>query len=283
MSLFAWNKNTVTPPNDSKNVLVDYQRLRSVGVRLSNKLVSRLSRDALYEGAKKLGFLRGGKFVFENEDESSVLMDYCIYNVYRQGRNAIDEYVSECAADHDSDEMTCLHAMQHATYVLIAVLGAEPGVGCHVRNLYTDEKRLLADVGLSKTTEPGFVFASRLLDFGDFVSTGGAALPFGTLTIDQLEEWRLKMPAAVGDDYDPATLIRSLLANGASQQVRYMDLNLHQLESTIRRSEAGHDFPSRKSSSERKRLSVSLNNTAVTNRRCKCGSGKMHKNCCGKG
>ena len=75
-------------------------------------------RGKPYEGAKKLGFLRGGKFVFENKDESSVLMDYCSYNVFRQGRNAIDEYISECAADHDSDEMACLHAMQHAAYVL---------------------------------------------------------------------------------------------------------------------------------------------------------------------
>jgi hypothetical protein len=69
--------------------------------------------------------------------------------------------------------------MQHATYAFVAILRVEPGVGCHVRNLFTEETRLLVDIGFSKTAKPGAVLATRLLDFGGFAATGDAALSLG--------------------------------------------------------------------------------------------------------
>ncbi len=203
-------------------------------MRLNNELVHRLSRDVLNEGAKKIGILRNGVFVFENEDETYVLMDYCIYNVYRNGRNAVEQYLCDCLPSPDSSEMACLRAMQHATYALVAVLGVEPGVGCHMRNLFTDETRLLADVGLSETAQPGTIVATRLLDYGGFVTTGGAALPLGVLDNDELDQWQRKLRTGVHDEsYDPAALIRGCLQRGASLNIQYEGTD------TQRRSDVG--------------------------------------------
>jgi hypothetical protein len=278
MGLFGFSKASSSPTPLFQDIAAHYERLRPTRWRLNNELVRRLSREALHEGAKKIGILRGGMFVFDNEDETSVLMDYCIYDVYRQGRNAVEQYLCDVPPNPDSDEMACLRAMQHATYALVAVLRVEPGVGCHVRNLFTEETRLLADMGFSKTAQPGAVIATRLLDFGGFVATGGAALPFGILDNDALDEWQRKIRAGADDDhFDPAPLIRTCLQRGASANIRYEEMN------TERQSDIGEGSPPAGTSARRGRaLAQRQASKAVTNRRCRCGSGKMYKNCCGK-
>jgi hypothetical protein len=168
--------------------------------------------------------------------------------------------------------------MQHATYTVVAVLRVEPGVGCHVRNLFTEETRLLVDSGFSKTAQPGATILTRLLDFGDFVATGGAALPLGILNNDELDEWQQKLSAGVDDDrFDPAPLICACLQQGASSHIRYEGMEPQ------RRIDAGvGSSPVGISAKRRRNLEKHHTSKPVGNRRCKCGSGKMVKNCCGK-
>ena len=73
-------------------ILARYKHLRVVSRNLNSKLVESLSRDVLYEGGRKLGILKGKTLVFDSEDETSVLMDYCIYDVRRNGCNAVEQY-----------------------------------------------------------------------------------------------------------------------------------------------------------------------------------------------
>ena len=163
MDLFGFRKSSSPETTVLKDIVAHYQHLRPIRLRLNNELVHRLSHDVLNDGARRIGILQDGIFVFENEDETSVLMDYCIYNVNRKGRNAVEQYLCDCPPDPDSDVMACLRAMQHATYALAAVLRVEPGVGCHVRNLFTDETRLLVDIGFSQTAQPGaIIYFARL-------------------------------------------------------------------------------------------------------------------------
>jgi hypothetical protein len=277
MGLFSFSETAAPQTTVFEEVFARYQRLRPIRLRLNNELVRRLSRDVLNDGARRIGILRDGVFVFDNEDETSVLMDYCIYDVYHQGRNAVEQYLHDSPPDPDSDEMACLRAMQHATYALVVVLCVEPGVGCHIRNLYTGATRLLADIGFSQTAQPGAMLATRLLDFGGFVATSGAALPVGILNHDELDEWQRKISAAVDDESDPAPLIRGCLQRGASSKVRYETSN------TNRRSDVGADSQPAGTSAQRSRaLAKRHASKPVTNRRCRCGSGKMFKNCCGK-
>jgi hypothetical protein len=161
---------------------------------------------------------------------------------------------------------------------LVVVLRVEPGVGCHVRNLFTEETRLLADIGFSKTARPGTLMATRLLDFGEYVATGGAALPLGILDDRALDAWQQKLRMGINDDsYDPAELIRGCLRHGASSHVRYEGM------STDRRSDVGRDsIPAETSVEPKPALAKRHTGKPVANRRCRCGSGKMFKNCCGK-
>jgi hypothetical protein len=261
-----------------RNLVARYQRLRLTRLRLNNELVRRLSRDVLYEGARQLGILHGKTIVFDNEDQSSVLMDYCIYDVFRAGRNAIDQYLCECPPEPGSDEGICLQAMQRATFALIVVECIEPGVGCYVRNLFTEETRLLIDMGLSQTGMPGGILATRLLDFGDYIATGGAGLLLGVLEHASWEELRQMLPPGWDDpDFDPAPLIRECLRQGASEHIAYEQV------SVPRKTRSQRPLPRLEDLGQRKReLTAHQAGLESANRRCRCGSGKMYKNCCGK-
>jgi len=66
MGLFGFSKASFPQTTVSKDIVAHYRRLRPIRLRLNNELVRRLSRDVLNEGAKRIGILRGGTFVFDN-------------------------------------------------------------------------------------------------------------------------------------------------------------------------------------------------------------------------
>src|SRR2546430_1468977 len=78
---------------DVETAFKRYQKLRDVGVALGRKLTERLTKQDIEEGAARLGMLHGKTIVFPTEDMTSVLMDYCIYHVVRDGRNALEDYL----------------------------------------------------------------------------------------------------------------------------------------------------------------------------------------------
>ncbi len=80
---------------DLNSLVARYKKPRQTSVRLGNLFVKRLTRDIMYEGAKKIGILHKGTFFFDNESQAAVLMDYCLYNTRREGRNSVERYLSE--------------------------------------------------------------------------------------------------------------------------------------------------------------------------------------------
>ena len=248
---------------DRAEVMSRYKRLRAVGRSLNSKLVERLSKDVLHEGGKKLGFWQRNTLVFNSEDETCVLMDYCIYDVRRQGCNAVEQYLLDSAPDPASDEMVCLRAMQHAVYSLFLVESVMRGFGVEVRDVLSNETIVIVDVGFGDTTQPGLVFASRLLFHEGFAMTTGAALPISVLPEDQRQPLARKLAQAMAPDdegyFDPAPLIRSCLRQGCSSRVQYQ-------EPTGR-------LVAKQRTSGRIR-------SVGRNAPCPCGSGKKFKNCC---
>ena len=264
-----------TTPLSAQDLVARYRRLRGVCKDLNNAMVHRFAKDALHEGGRKLGMMQGNTLVFGNEDDMSVLMDYCLYHVRRNGRNAVEQYCCDHPPLAGTDEAACLRAMQNAIYSLFRVDAVEPGVGLAVTDVATDEQYLLVDIGLSQTAKPGVVFFSRLLLFEDFAATGGAAIPLGWLSSDKLpafcDEWK-HVSDARAVDYDPAPLIRDCLRHGLTDHTRYLDPP----SSPVRQPQMA-----RVPRKQRAAL-LKLSGKSDPTRRCPCGSGKMFKNCCMK-
>lgn len=248
-------------------IVSHYKRLRAVGLDLSNKLVGRLSKDALDEGGRKLGMIRGGALLCAAESDLSVLMDYCIYDVRRNGRNAVEQYLIESPPDPESVEMECLRARQHATYSIFLVESVIRGVGVTVRDVFSKETFLVVDMGFSQTGVPGALFASRLLFHEGFAMTSGAAIPIAVLPDSERESLTNTLARTVVLDpdgyFDPASLIRECLQQGCTSQIQYQDPSGR----PIGRVHSGKIGPPRRFSK---------------NSPCACGSGKKYKHCCMK-
>ena len=154
-----------------------YKRFRQAGLLLGNKLVQSLDGETLKEGGRRLGILRNDVLVFESEAQASVLMDYCIYNMYQDGMNAIQRYLRESPPRRDSDEMFLLNAMLSADYSVFRVDEAEPGVGVIVEDLLHGGSHTLIDINLASMAVAGLALATRTVPIEGFIMTGGAGLP----------------------------------------------------------------------------------------------------------
>lgn len=259
-------RQDASPVVNREAVLARYRRLRAVGRDLNNRLVARLSKDALQEGGKRLGILRGDTLVFDTEDEASVLMDYCLYDVRRRGRNAIEQYLIDSQPETEADEMACLRSMQHAIYSLFVVESVERGLGAIVRDLMSQEVFLVVDMGLGSSADPGLVFASRVLHHDGFSMTGGAALPVGVLPADQQDALATNVSMATTPDadgcFDPAPLIRACLSGGCSAHLQYQE-------------------PWGQTTAQQRISNGNPSSPVGRNSPCPCGSGKKYKKCCG--
>ena len=180
------------------NLVPFYKRLRQVGTQLNHKLIKTLSKETLHEGGRRLGILHRDTLVFDSEDAVSVLMDYCIYNVYSGGQNAVQRYLAESPLLADSDEMIVLRASQAAYYAILQVTDAEPGVGVAVRDALRGSTGFMVDVGFGSSAQPGWLLAGRVVPLDDFLMSGGASLPVNSKAKAQIAN-ELKRSGGVTD------------------------------------------------------------------------------------
>jgi len=96
-----------------------------------------------------------------------------------------------------------------------------------VRDLISDERLLVGDVGLSTTAVAGTVLASRLSHREGFAMLGGAALPLGVLPLNELDAFKRAILRMIKpnkkDRFDPAALIRQCLRSGCSDRIEYAE------------------------------------------------------------
>jgi hypothetical protein len=259
----------MTPHAD---LLPRYKHLRQVALRLNDRLVETLPKSVLDEGGKKLGLLKKNVLALDTEDEMCVLMDYCIYDVRRDGANAVERFLAKHPPAPDSDERVLLEAMRQARYSLFAVEGAERGVGVHVRDLLRGEVLFLMDVSFSNTAPVGMVLATRIMAPDGITMTTGAALPVAVLPPEgqaQLLEGLAKgFKQADFRNLTPqeaselaTAMIRACLREGAAEQIEYI--------------EPGRGHRSGKPAPWRPARHLGRNDP------CPCGSGRKFKNCCG--
>lgn len=251
--------------------LVDrYKCFRRINRQLHSTLLDYLPKKALKKCAKKLGISKSGVFVFQEEHEADVLMDYCIYDYYEDSINTVSRYMMKHSPTAESDEYLVLKAMSESYYSIIQVEDIVEGVGIRAHDTLRDKRFLLVDIGFSKTALEGLVIAARLIPFEDFVMTSGAALPVDADTLikitdllmqrfvggpDKCRDFSVKQKADLS-----ASIIRLCLEADASSRIAYEDAE---------RNPEIIPFPAG-------------NNRVGRNDPCPCGSGRKYKRCCGR-
>lgn len=270
-----------TPKPEFDSLLARYLRFRDVQFPLNNELASDLPLDVVREGARRLGMWRDKKPVFDTQEEVAILIDYCLYDVYRDGRNAIDRSLCD-RPNRDAEEIECLLMMQRARYALLVMTEIEPAVGCYVRDLATDETRLLIDVGFGATGRKDVLVATRVLDHGEFICSSGAAFPIGVVREQEQNVWAAQLPKSTDREFDPARILRLLIASGVLSRTALRSSALDGADFNARSPLQGWRMTSEENATrQRQRAHLEARKASAT-KRCRCGSGKMFKNCCGR-
>lgn len=166
-----------------------YKHFRAITRKLHNILPEHLPKKAIEKCGKKLGVMKGKTLVLGDIDDTAVLMDYCIYDYYENGSNAISQYIAHFPPAHDSDEYVVLKAMSESFYTLVQIERVIEGVGVLANDLLGSKQFLIIDISFSKTGVKGLVLATRLIPFQDFVMTSGAALPVDPETFAEISEY----------------------------------------------------------------------------------------------
>lgn len=249
-----------------------YRRLRAVMRDLHSELLRSVSKAIFTESGEKLGFMVDGTFVFETEDESSVLMDYCLYDGWSGQHNAITRFLAKQPYAAGSDEMLLLDAMSRAHYSLFQVESVANGVGANCRDLLRGDGGSIVDEGLGSTAVEGMVLACRLVVLPELSMTTGAPLPIEADTLEDvigvLEENGQGIGQVDFNELTPqeqavlsSTIIRCALAGGASARIAMQE-------------------PRRPPETKQRQRSAATRSSR--NDPCPCGSEKKFKRCCGR-
>jgi hypothetical protein len=264
-------------PQQRPEVLAQYRRWRAVGEQLNGKLVESLGKRDIDEAGRRLGLLRNGVLCFDTEDTITVLMDFAIRHVRRNGRSAVERCLAQ-TPPADPEQLAWLKAVSAVHYRILQVEEVYRGFGIRVCDVFRDESELMIDVNFSHSVEPHVVFASHIYSFDGYWVTTGASLP---VMADVLEELISQFERRFGrrpEDYrtlsperqtELATLaIRTCLSAGMSQRVRY-------------------DLPTDNPGPHFDRLPdpsplilAPPRQRTGRNDPCPCGSGRKFKHCC---
>lgn len=258
-----------------------YQWYRKIGKDLHISLVKQIDPLDYIKSAQRLGIGQGKRIFIQAKCELDILLDYCLYDIYHDGRNALQRLLAESKRPAGSDERRVLESAAAARYCLFIIEDTDDDGMVYGFDLLRGEPAVVVDFGLSQSAPPGFVLATRLTNIDDFSMTTGVSLPVheGSMvclvekfTRRKLTKW-VDVKAAFADPLQSAKLtgmiLRTCLANGESEHISFIGATKPQLRDrsgTVRWL-------------DRKNIHPSFSRVG-RNDPCPCGSGKKFKKCC---
>jgi hypothetical protein len=148
-------------------------------LNLHTKILQTIPGDTIQTAARLLGLFQGNTIVFDDEDQTGVLMDLAIYEPVRGEVSVLDTYIA--THSYESEETALLDAMADSKTSLFEIMETRPD---RHQLIYQDllnpamGKITLTDVHLSQTAEPGVVIFSRIMDVAGFTMSSGIGFPF---------------------------------------------------------------------------------------------------------
>ena len=133
-----------TPHSENQGLIDRYKQVRAVGRDLNLTLAKQLPKAAVPECGKKLGIVKAGTLILNNDDEIAIVYDYCLYHYRRGGKNTIERYLENSAPAAESTEMAILSAMLASYYSVFKVLEIHPKQGASLQDLLERVKKSMS-------------------------------------------------------------------------------------------------------------------------------------------
>jgi hypothetical protein len=221
--------------SQDQQALAEYKSLRAKSRHLNSTLTKLLPKSAIMDAAQKLGLRKGKLLTFGDEDEISILLDYCLYSFRRSGKTIIERYLENTPLREKSEEMILLRAMVRSFYSIFVVQSIQKGRGVTLLDLLRDATLFLMDVGIGSTAVRGMLFAGRVLPLAGYHMTSGAFLPLdhdlAEEVVESIPERYLERENDAGrliighreEAVLSARIIRKALKRGAMEAMAYME------------------------------------------------------------
>jgi hypothetical protein len=174
-----------TPHNDNQGLIDRYKQVRAASRGLNLTLAKQLPKAAVPECGKKLGIVKAGTLILNNDDEIAIVYDYCLYHYRRGGKNTIERYLEHSAPAAESAEMAILSAMLASYYSVFKVLDIHPKQGASLQDRLSNTIINLLDISLSETGVAGLDVAGRILPFADFNMSSGTLIPLPAAVFEE--------------------------------------------------------------------------------------------------
>lgn len=155
-------------------ILDRYRSARALGRELQVRMVKELPKPALPECAKKLGLVKSGTLIINQDDEIAIAYDYCLHHFRRAGKNVIERTLESSS---DERESNWLSALTEARFSVFLVESVTPHRGARLIDLIHEEPIDLIDQGLASTGQSGLVLIGRIIHFEDFYLSSGTLIP----------------------------------------------------------------------------------------------------------
>lgn len=175
------NQYSKDVPEKVKKLIKKYRMYRKVGKNLNHKIMDKcLDRDTLNKSAKLLGIFQKGKFIFDNQDETSVLMDFALNDYRFINKNIVEKY-KEKYGWKNTIEKNIINALSNSYTSLFKITSVSRSNNTLILKDILNEKDdiKLTDIAFSSTiTYTDSLLFTRILSFKDFNMTSGVSFIF---------------------------------------------------------------------------------------------------------
>lgn len=151
-----------------------YRAARALGRDLQVRMVKELPKPALPECAKKLGLVKSGTLIINQDDEIAIAYDYCLHHFRRAGKSLIERTLESSS---DDQEIAWLKALTEARFSVFMVEVITPHRGARLVDLIHGDTIELIDLGLASTGQAGLILLGRVVTFDDFQLSSGTLIP----------------------------------------------------------------------------------------------------------
>lgn len=199
-----------------KDLVRAAERQQKTVVDLQNRAVKDLGKDVndiFDESATALGLLENGELLADSPIEIAVIADHAVYDIRRDGRNAIERLQADHPPAEGSREAEVLAAMTEARCSAYKVTSVETDVGIAVTDVYGGPSRFVVEPELSEIASDGVVFIGRLVTLEDVTVTTGTSLP-----LDEVSEADIR--DAVGEAF-PGRNLDALTDLSPDETIRF--------------------------------------------------------------
>jgi hypothetical protein len=172
-----------------------YRRYRVDGQTLNHKIIdATLETNAIEAAARALGMMgRGNVIVFDNEDETSVLMECALYEYKVKGKNAVQRYQEEIGGETEIERELLAAMVASSTSLFQVESVSRKTYSVSLSDLVNEGRTItLMDLNFSQIVKSDYVLFFRPITLENFSMTSGIALTFPKhMESELLKRWRL--------------------------------------------------------------------------------------------